>query len=530
VPQDDRAFLSYSRDDKDFVRRLASDLKAAGANVWLDQLDIVPGDLWDRSIEDALNECPRMLVILSPASVNSRNVMDEVSFALETNKRLIPVVYRECKVPFRLSRIQQVDFRNDYGLALQALLLAIAPIKDPNQSNPSIGAPASETPEQRQLEKRPRKGPQGQKKRKDPEGALVENKPEFSLPWTSEDHASATLRNPAVLLTDNKLITSSDLSWFVQDCKDTGRPPVFVAPSIDPSVAQLMKSLGGLAIRATDLTEQPVSELLGDVGMHLGGNALLKEYGFGLATREDNEEEISRGVLCSFPQMAKNDLCRARSVSTDGYSTRFEARYPGPDVDFGLKYLKHRASHYARSDAEFEGLNARLRRFGIDATASRRPIERVTFERSLEEVLLPAGFASSYFVTDADHYSCKIERPKILVTTFPIETRDQIIPALQQAVAQAGGGLVVFPPLVVFAPAIHQDALATMVVNKLRGIVLCLAVQTADAKQLLAVAQLTGAGLIDEAHAKVLLRDSVGAHFGEAREVVAEIGKTKVKK
>lgn len=529
MPQGDRAFLSYSREDKEFVRRLAGDLKAAGANVWLDQLDIVPGDLWDRSIEDALNECPRMLVVLSPASVNSRNVMDEVGFALETNKRLIPIVYRECKVPFRLSRIQQVDFRNDYDLALQALLLAIAPIKDRNQSNPSLAAPLSETPEQRPLEKSPRKAPQGQKKRKDPEGALLENKPDFSLPWTSEDHASATLRNPAVLLTDSKSITSSDLSWLVQDCKDTGRPPVFVAPGIDPAVAHLMKSLGGLAIRATDLTEQPVSELLGDIGMYLGGNALLKEYGFGLATREDNEEEISRGVLCSFPQMARNDLCPARSVSTDGYSTRFEAQHPGPDVAFGLKYLKHRASHYARSDAEFEGLNDRLRRFGMDATASRRPMERVTFERSLEEVVLPAGFASWYFVTDPDHYSCKIERPRILVTTFPIETRDQTIPALQQAFAQAGGG-VIFPPLVVFAPAIRQDALAIMVANKLRGIVLCLAVQTADPKQLLAVAQLTGAGLIDEAHAKVLLRDSVGAHFGEAREVVAEIGKTRVKK
>jgi hypothetical protein len=68
-----------------------------------------------------------------------------------------------------------------------------------------------------------------------------------------------------------------------------------------------------------------------------------------------------------------------------------------------------------------------------------------------------------------------------------------------------------------------------MIINKLRGMVLSLAVQTADAEQLLAVAQLTGAGLIDEAKAKVLLRDSVGAHFGDAREVVADLGKTKVK-
>ena len=524
MPQGDRAFISYSSEDKDFALKLASDLKAAGANVWLDQLDIVPGDRWDRSVEDALTECPGMLLILSPASVKSENVMDEVSRALETNKRLIPVVYRECKIPFRLSRIQRVDFSDDYDLALQALLRAIAPIKDHNQGNPSIGAPASETPEQRQLEERPRKGPQGQKKPKDPEGPLVKTKPGFSLPWASKDHASATLRNPAVLLTDSNLITSSDLSWFVQDCKDTGRPPVFVAPSIDPPVAQLMMSLGGVAIRATDLKEQSVDELLGDVGLYLGGFAMLKEYGFDLATREDNEEEISRGVLCSFPQMSKRDLCHARSVSTDGYSTRFEAQHPNADVDFRIKHLKFRASYYARSDAEFEGLSDRLRRFGVDGNVSRHQVERVTFERSFEQVLLPVGFASWYFVTDADHYCCKIEKPKILVTSCPIETRDQIIPALQQAVAQADGRLVVF------APSIHQDAVATMVVNRLRGLVLCLAVQTADAKQLLAVAQLTGAGLIDEANAKVLLRDSVGAHFGVAREVVAEIGKTKVKK
>ena len=47
-------FISYSRDDSEFDLRLAQDLKAAGANVWLDQLDIKPGRPWDNAIEDAL--------------------------------------------------------------------------------------------------------------------------------------------------------------------------------------------------------------------------------------------------------------------------------------------------------------------------------------------------------------------------------------------------------------------------------------------------------------------------------------------
>jgi len=41
-----KAFFSYSREDADFVMRLAADLRAAGAAVWLDQLDIRPGIAW----------------------------------------------------------------------------------------------------------------------------------------------------------------------------------------------------------------------------------------------------------------------------------------------------------------------------------------------------------------------------------------------------------------------------------------------------------------------------------------------------
>jgi hypothetical protein len=82
------AFVSYCREDSDFALKLAGDLKTTGANVWLDQLDILPGERWDRAVEEALAKCPSVVVILSPASVSSTNVMDEVSFALEERKNL----------------------------------------------------------------------------------------------------------------------------------------------------------------------------------------------------------------------------------------------------------------------------------------------------------------------------------------------------------------------------------------------------------------------------------------------------------
>lgn len=121
----EKAFFSYSRSDSAFVLKLAKDLRDAGAELWLDQLDIKAGSHWDSSIEAALNAAPCLIVILSPASVASHNVMDEVSFALENGKKVIPVMLSECKPPFRLRRLQRIDFTGDYQTGLKYLLTAI---------------------------------------------------------------------------------------------------------------------------------------------------------------------------------------------------------------------------------------------------------------------------------------------------------------------------------------------------------------------------------------------------------------------
>jgi MFS transporter, ACS family, hexuronate transporter len=135
-------FVSYSRDDSDFALRLIEDLKSAGASVWLDQLDIKPGQRWARAVQDALTASPRMLVILSPSSVESTNVDDEISFALEEHKTVIPVLYRDCKIPFRLRPYQHVDFRTDYARGLKILLNNLGTEK-PSQITQ---APPQETP------------------------------------------------------------------------------------------------------------------------------------------------------------------------------------------------------------------------------------------------------------------------------------------------------------------------------------------------------------------------------------------------
>src|SRR5258706_14459423 len=109
-----KVFFSYAREDAGFVLRLANDLRSSGIDLWIDQLDITPGERWDSAVESALKNAPCLLVVLSPASVGSQNVMDEVAYALENNKRVVPVLHARCVVPFRLQRLQYTDFTLEY--------------------------------------------------------------------------------------------------------------------------------------------------------------------------------------------------------------------------------------------------------------------------------------------------------------------------------------------------------------------------------------------------------------------------------
>lgn len=103
-------FISYAREDEDFVLSLVTNLRRRRVPVWLDQWSIPPGADWDKAIDDALYECARLLVVLSPASVESREVRAEWRTAFRANKPIVPVLHRPCRIPRQLGLIQYVDF------------------------------------------------------------------------------------------------------------------------------------------------------------------------------------------------------------------------------------------------------------------------------------------------------------------------------------------------------------------------------------------------------------------------------------
>lgn len=105
-----RAFISYSRINKEFTTKLVKGLRSGGYPVWFDLMDIPTGSRWDDEVEKALRECSIFMIILTPASIASENVKDEIGYAIDHGKRILPVLLEECDVPLRLRRFQYVDF------------------------------------------------------------------------------------------------------------------------------------------------------------------------------------------------------------------------------------------------------------------------------------------------------------------------------------------------------------------------------------------------------------------------------------
>lgn len=121
-----QVFISYSRKDAKFARRLAADLEQAGFSVWWDLSDLKGGDDWVKFIPSAIQASKYFVVLLSPDAVQSEWVAKEYSYALRLRKKVVPAMIRPCDVPFALNTINYVDFvHEDYDIAINKLLRAL---------------------------------------------------------------------------------------------------------------------------------------------------------------------------------------------------------------------------------------------------------------------------------------------------------------------------------------------------------------------------------------------------------------------
>jgi len=145
---------------------------------------------------------------------------------------------------------------------------------------------------------------------------------------------------------------------------------------------------------------------------------------------------------------------------------------------------------------------------GIDTTLD--VVEGMQFDR---------GYLSPYFVTDPESQECILDNPLILIHDKKISTMKDLLPLLEKVVQQGRS-------LLVIAEDVDGEALATMVVNKLRGTLKIAAVKApgfGDRRKAMLedIAVLTGGILISE-EAGFKLENTTSDSLGSAKRIVIE--------
>ncbi len=93
-----RLFVSYRRTDSSLADCIVKRLEADGYAAWVDRADLHGGGQWRKQIEQAIENCDAMILVLSRASVDSDEVYKELARALELGKPVIPVTLGEVEL------------------------------------------------------------------------------------------------------------------------------------------------------------------------------------------------------------------------------------------------------------------------------------------------------------------------------------------------------------------------------------------------------------------------------------------------
>lgn len=134
----------------------------------------------------------------------------------------------------------------------------------------------------------------------------------------------------------------------------------------------------------------------------------------------------------------------------------------------------------------------------------------------VEGMQFDRGYLSSYMVTDSDKMEAILEEPYILITDKKISNIQEILPILEQ-IAQQG------KKLMIIADDVEGEALATLVLNKLRGTFTCVAVKApafGDRRKAMLqdIATITG-GEVISADLGMELKDTDILQLGRAKQV-----------
>ena len=106
-------FISYSREDGDFVRDLSGEIETLGYKVWVDLEEIAPTQEWLETVFSAIEAADNFVFVIAPDSVVSKYCEFELKHAEKHNKKIITILARptpDQDIPSNIGKIQRIDF------------------------------------------------------------------------------------------------------------------------------------------------------------------------------------------------------------------------------------------------------------------------------------------------------------------------------------------------------------------------------------------------------------------------------------
>jgi hypothetical protein len=121
-----KVFISHSSKDKWAARRIAKDIDQLGAGTFLDEKDIKTGESIDNKIQENLIKCQDVLILISPASINSQWVLIELGGAIALKKNIIPILLYVGvnDIPFAINKLLGRDI-NEIDKYYEELILKL---------------------------------------------------------------------------------------------------------------------------------------------------------------------------------------------------------------------------------------------------------------------------------------------------------------------------------------------------------------------------------------------------------------------
>ena len=123
-------FVSYSRRDSEFVRRLADSVSERGKDVWLDTEGIADAEVFPEAIKRAIEGSDAFVFVITPSSVESAYCENEVEYARDLQKRIVPVLrdpVPDPELPLEIRDRNWIPFTEDgdFDAGLSRLLTAL---------------------------------------------------------------------------------------------------------------------------------------------------------------------------------------------------------------------------------------------------------------------------------------------------------------------------------------------------------------------------------------------------------------------